>query len=169
MKRTATILVAAALVVTACQSASEQLSERLAEQVEGVNDVDIDIDTGQVKIETDDGSISIGGGELPDGFAVPLPDGYKVTGIFTTDDESVVGVSYPQDRFDELVAYFDAWTSGQPGDWETATMTLDQGEAGTMRSSSFYGGDMSIQVTDCFDVGAGTGVLNAACVNILNG
>ncbi len=169
MIRTATILVAAALVVTACQSASEQLSEQLAEQVEGVTDVDIDIDTGQIKIETDDGSMTIGGGELPDGFAVPLPDGYKVTSVFTTDDGSVVGVSYPQDRYDELVAHFDEWTSSQPEDWDTATMTLDQGTVGTMRSSSYYTSDMSIQVTDCFDVGAETGVLNAACVNILNG
>jgi len=169
MKRTAAIFVVATLVLTACQSASEELSEQLAEQVAGVSDVEIDTDTGLVKIETDEGSISIGGGELPDGFGVPLPDGYKVTGVFTTDDESMVGVSYAKDRFDELVAYFDAWTSGQPGDWESATMTLDQGAAGTMRSSSFYGGDMSIQVTDCFDVGAETDVLNAACVNIING
>ncbi len=165
MKRTATILVAAALVVTACQSASEQL----AEQVEGVTDVDIDLDTGQIKIETDDGSMTIGGGELPDGFAVPLPDGYKEISVFTTDDGSVVGVSYPQDRYDELVAHFDEWTSSQPGDWDTATMTLDQGTVGTMRSSSYYTGDMSIQVTDCFDLSGGTDRLDAVCVNIMSG
>jgi hypothetical protein len=48
-------------------------------------------------------------------------------------------------------------------------MTFDQGTAGTMRSSSFYGADMSIQVTDCFLVDTGTDAFNAVCVNVISG
>lgn len=166
MKRTATIIVAAVLVVTACQSASEQL----AEQVAGVNDVDIDTDTGQIRIETDEGSLSIGGGELPDGFPIPVPDGGDVMSVFTSGDQAAATVSYARDRYDELVRFYDEWTEGQSGDWNTGSSSFAQGGQ-TMRSSSWFGSDtgidISIAVTDCFGLSGDSDEFDAVCVNLV--
>ncbi len=89
--------------------------------------------------------------------------------VFTSNDESSITVSYPPDRYDELASHFDEWTSGQPGEWNTQTMTLDQGTSGVMRSSTWFEGAVTISVTDCFDFNLDTDNFNAVCVNIING
>lgn len=169
MKRTAIFFFAAALVLTACQSASEKLAEQIIEQSAGVSDVDIDIDTdtGEINIVTDEGSISIGGGELPDDLAVPLPDGYSVTSVFSSPDGSAVSVTYAPDRWDELVSFFEDWAGGQSGDWNSTSSSFDSGSGQTQRMSGWYGETVSITVSDCFiDVGD---VFDAVCVNVLSG
>ncbi len=72
MRRTTALFIAVALVLTACQSATEKLTERALEQAISASDIDFDVDTGEIKIETDDESISIGGGELPGGSRLPF-------------------------------------------------------------------------------------------------
>ncbi|MDK1010638.1 MAG: hypothetical protein QGM46_04985 [Actinomycetota bacterium] len=56
MRRTTALFIAVALVLTACQSATEKLTERALEQATGASDIDFDVDTGEIKIETDDES-----------------------------------------------------------------------------------------------------------------
>ena len=167
MKRTAIIFIAAALVLTACQSASEKLTEQILEEAVGGGDVDINTDTGEIKIVTDEGSISIGGGDLPDDLAVPLPDGYSVTSVFSSPDGSAVSVSYAPDRWDELVSFFDDWAGGQSGDWSSNSATFDSGDGQAQRSSGWYGETTSITVSDCY-VEAGD-AFDAVCVNIISG
>lgn len=171
MKRIAPIVFAAALVLSACQSASETIAEQLAEQVEGVENVEFDADTGTVKVETDSGLLSVGGGELPGDFPIPVPDGGDVLSVFTSDGQAAATLTYPAERYEELVAFYDEWTSGQPDEWVSETATVDAGGQ-TMRSSSWYGNiaeaDAGVFVTDCVDI-TGSSEFNAACVNVTVG
>ena len=137
MKRFVPVVLGVSLILAACQSASETIAEQLAEQVEGVDNVEIDTDTGQVKIETDEGSVTIGGGELPDDFPVPLPDGYQVASVFTADGTSAVSLAYPEGDFDEIVAFFDDWTSSQPTTWTKSTSSVS-GDEGTIDSANWF-------------------------------
>lgn len=141
MKRMAIGFVALTLVLTACQSAAENLAEniteQIAEQVDGVGDVDIDLDSGQISLETEDGAITIGGGEMPDGFAIPAPDGYKVTSVFTNDESASVSLAYAGADFDKLVTFYDDWTASQSSEWSKSTSSIS-GDEGTINSTSWF-------------------------------
>ena len=172
MKRIAIGLVASALALTACQGASEVIAEQIAEQTDGVDNVEIDADTGEVKIETDEGDITIGGGEIPDDFPVPVPDGGEVMTVFASPDGGSVTVSYAIDRYDDLVSYYNDWTNGQPGEWNLNTATYTAGDQ-TTRSTSWFGTtaneDVAITVVDCYDLTGDTDNYNAACVTVISG
>lgn len=66
------------LTLTACGEAAERAAEEAAENaIEDANggNADVDIDGDEVTIENSDGSVVVGGGDLPEGFpedAVPL-------------------------------------------------------------------------------------------------
>lgn len=167
MRRILVVLVAMTLVLAACQSSGEQISEQLAEQIDGVDEVDINADTGEVKIETDDGSISIGGGEIPDGFPIPAPDGYEVQAVFTSDTEGSVSLVYPQDRFDELAAFYGDWTAGQPGDWANNTNSYNTADGQSVRNTTWFSDTSSVTVFDCS--GGQSADINMACVTLLSG
>jgi hypothetical protein len=137
MKRFVPVVLGLTLILAACQSASETIAEQLAEQVEGVDNVEIDTDSGQVKIETDEGAVTIGGGELPDDFPIPLPDGYQVVSVFTAEGTSAVSLAYPEGNFDDIVAFFDDWTSSQPNAWTKSTSSVSGGE-GTIDSANWF-------------------------------
>lgn len=149
MKKLAIVVAAVALMVSACQAASEQLTEQILEQQDGVSDVEIDAGSGQVSLETDEGSISIGGGEIPSGFAIPFPDGYDVASVFDTDSDTAVTVTYPADRYDEIVAFFENWTSGQAGEWNHASNTFDSADGQTIRSTSWIQDGTQVAAMDC--------------------
>jgi len=169
MRRYSLVAVAAVLVLSACQSASEVLTEQIAEQVEGVDNVEIDTESGEVSIETDEGSISIGGGELPDGFPVPLPDGYEVTTVFTSDQESLVAVTYPPDRYDELASFLNGWTESQPGEWSHTSNTIDTAAGKVIRNEVWHTDDTTLSIVDCQAFSPDGGVADAACVNVQSG
>jgi hypothetical protein len=167
MKRFAVVLLGMVFVLAACQSAGEQLSEQLIEQVDGVDDVNINSDTGEVNVVTDDGSITIGGGEIPDGFPIPAPDGYEVLAVFTSDSEGSVSLLYPQDRFDELSSFYVDWTGSQPGEWSNSTNTFNTADGETVRNSSWFSDTSSVTVTDCS--GGQSSDIDMACVTLITG
>jgi hypothetical protein len=51
-------------------------------------------------------------------FAIPAPEGGAVARIPGGPQATVYVITYPSDRFDELVAYYDEWTSDEPDDYE---------------------------------------------------
>jgi hypothetical protein len=167
MKRFSVFFIALTLVLAACQSAGEQLSEQLIEQVEGVDDFNVNTDTGEVNIETDEGSISIGGGEIPDGFPIPAPDGYEVLAVFTSDSDGSVSLMYPQDRFDELAAFYTDWTAGQPGEWTSSTNTYNTADGETVRNASWFSDTSNVTVSDCS--GGQSSDIDMTCLTLLNG
>lgn len=167
MKRFAIVIALLAVIATACGAANEELAEQIIERSGGGEaDVDLDLDTGQVSVETDEGSFSVGGGEIPDGFPVPFPDGGSVQSVFTSDTAASVSLAYPKDRFDELVAYYEAWTADQGGEWSTSSFTNDDGSGGVVRGHSWWqGADVNLGVTDCFSLDGEGDTTNAACVS----
>lgn len=90
---------AAALTIViatpACGKVADKVSERAAEEAAeaaagGDAEVDLDPDGGSIAIETEDGSISGGVGEVPADWPddVPLPDGLEVGLGSSVDDPS---------------------------------------------------------------------------------
>ena len=154
MKRIALGFVALTLVLTACQSAAEVITEQAIEEAVG-GDVKVDTDSGEVSVETDDGAITIGGGELPEGFPIPLPDGYDVAAVFTSDRSSTVSVSYPNGDFAAIQAFFDDWTSAESDEWSTSTSSIS-GDDGAVEFANWTtaSGDASSGIamrSQCFD------------------
>jgi hypothetical protein len=162
-----------AIVAAACGSVAENVSERIVEQaIESQGDGDVNVefnDDGSVdlSVEGEDGnSISIGSNvPIPDELTIPVPDGGSATASGTDGSYVFVALTYPQDRYDELVAFYDAWTEGTGGEWARSQSTLDMG-GDTMRTAQWSEGPTAITVTDCFSVSGEGDSLNAACVTV---
>ncbi|MCZ7532128.1 MAG: hypothetical protein M5U23_01750 [Acidimicrobiia bacterium] len=167
MRQVVVLLAVVAVVIAGCSSPSETIAENLVGNVDGVNDVDINSDTGEIKVETDDGSISIGGGEVPSDLFVPLPDGYDVQAVVKTDDGTSVSVAYDQDRFDELASYFNDWTSSDSPDWENSSITMDQGGS-NFRTENWSMSSSTINLADCVTAESTDGKPNAVCVLVIS-
>jgi len=175
MKRVAIVVAVLALVLAACQSISENIAENITEKalegIEGVDGVDIDTETGQVSIETDEGAVTIGGGQMPDGFAIPAPDGYKVTSVFESDGSAAVSLVYSGGDFDAIVAFYDDWTASQSSEWSKSSSSIST-EEGSLDSANWSSSegvgfigvsnqclvfDSSIDTENCIGVNLNTG------------
>jgi len=101
------LLISGLLVLAAC-SPGEELAEQIAESQEGVDDVEIDEDSGEFSVESEEGSATFGGGELPDDFPVDMPDGGDVQSVIEQEDAVIVSVSYDND-FSAIADHFQGW------------------------------------------------------------
>lgn len=128
------VVVVVMLVVAGCAKAAEQvLEEAIEQQIEnegGSGEVDIDLDDdGGVSIETEEGSIQIGGNEIPDDFLLPIPDYEELMGVTTfTGDETGASVSltFDPDDFDEVVELYADFFSDQG--WEVGQTDTSSGD-----------------------------------------
>lgn len=161
------MIVLVALLVAACGSAIEGLTEEAIERGleasgEDVGDVDINIDedSGEFSVESDDGSFSFGGGEVPEGLTIELPDGGEVVSSLTTNDIVQVSLQYPDDEFDDLVGFYD----GRLADWDRSESTFTN-DGTEIRNVSWRGEENQtfVQVVTCFDM---DGEATLACVTI---
>ena len=111
------------LTLSACSGAD--VAEGILENQEGVGDVEIDENNGSVVIEVEDedggGSAVIGGGDVPDGFPIPVPDGGTVVSVFTQDADAIVTLTYPASEYDSLVATYQDFVDGTGGEVSTFT------------------------------------------------
>lgn len=100
-----------ALVLVACGNAAETIAERAIEADSG-GDVDVDFsnDGETVSVEFDDedggGSATFGGGDVPDGFPIPVPNGGEVIQVVETPEQTVVAIQWPMSEFDSLVEVY---------------------------------------------------------------
>ena len=109
------VIVVVALIAAGCGKAAETVIENAIEnqlEEEGGGDVNIDLDEdgGVVSIETDEGSMSIGGTEIPDDFRLPLPDYDEVVGVITQTGDfasSMVTLSFDPDDFDDVAELYE--------------------------------------------------------------
>ena len=168
------MVIGIALMAAACGGAVDKISAEIAEKaIEASGDGAVDVEVSgegddlSVSIETEDGSVSIGGGsELPDDLRIPMPDGGSVTTSGSQDSAAFVAVEFSQDRYDELVSFYENWTASDDEDWEASTATIDMGGE-TQRSAQWFAGSSAILVSDCFSLsGDGDGGLSSACVSI---
>lgn len=106
-----------ALVASAC-GGSDTVAEQIAEQASGVDNVEISDDSVAIEFETEEGQASavIGGGEVPDGAPMPIPDGGDVQSSVSAAGNASVTISYPGDRFDELVSLYEEWAAAATWD-----------------------------------------------------
>ena len=158
--RRGSVLVVIALLAAACGNVAENVVERVAENAmesEGGGDVDVDLDDdgGSVRIQTDEGEISIdagSGGEVPDGFEMPVPDGGEVVGTmsFSAADGSRTSVTleYPPSALDDLVEtyeeYFDSFEgsfSSQSSDSGSQFWSWGTADGAVTAAISAYDGD----------------------------
>lgn len=183
------------LLISACggQSAEEALLEEILENSgEDIGDIDIgsgddgdfsiniqgedgeDIsvtgsgDDGnfEITVEGDEGeTMTFGGGDIPEGLTVPVPDGGEVTMSLTSDQDISVALQYPQSAFDQVVAFYDSNldSSSDSVDRYESTMSTEQG---TVRSVNWNEKAYAwvVTVSDCY--GSGSSELNAACLTI---
>lgn len=161
------LLAAFAIVVAGCSSPSDTIAENIAGNIDGVNDIDINSDTGEIKVETPEGPISIGGGDVPSDLFVALPGGYDVQAVVETDSGTSVSVAYDQGRYDELVSYFSDWTSSDSPDWEHGSINMDQGGS-NFRTDNWSMSDRAINVSDCLTAESTDEKPNAACVIVIS-
>ncbi len=95
------------LLLAAC-SPGEELTEQIAGSQEGVGDVEIDENSGEVSVESDEGSATFGGGELPDDFPIDMPEGGEVQSVIEQEDAVIVSVSCTDD-FSAIADHFQGW------------------------------------------------------------
>ena len=173
----AAAMIGCVLVATSCGAAAEKLSEEAAERaIESASGGDVELDVSgdgeefTVNVESEDGTFSVGSDvEIPSELEIPVPDGGSATSAGTQGDAAFVSLTYPIERYEELVDFYDDWTSGTGDEWDTNTTTFEM-DGQTQRSASWSetGAGSYIAVNDCFDVfGDGDGTnLNGACVTI---
>ncbi len=169
------VLIGLALVVTACGAAVEKLSEEAVEQAiesGGGGDVELDMsgegDDFTVKVDSEDGSFSVGSGvEVPEQLQTPVPGGGSATTAGTQDDDVFVAIQYPGDQYEQIVAFYDDWTASTGSEWSTSTSTMEL-DGQTQRSASWSSDDggVYLYVGDCMDFSSEGDSLNATCVTI---
>jgi hypothetical protein len=153
MGRTAAVMGAFALLLTACGGG--ELAEQIIESQEGVGDIEIDESSGTVVVEIEDeegdASISIGGGEIPDDFPVPVPEGGTVQSVVTMDTGASLSMLFPSDEFESLKDFYSSWASGESDDVTTFESSNPKAASWTFRDGQ------TEYVVSLADVG-GTGV-----------
>lgn len=171
MRKTSLVAIGiGALLAAACGNVSENIAERITEEAleaEGGGDVDIDFDSDgsfEVNVESDDGSFTIGGGEIPSELTVPIPSGGEVQSSFVAEGDVAVSVAWPASEYDSLVAFYEDWTSSQSTEYSKNTSTFES-DGTTLRNTGWYSGeaDVTISVNDCYSM-SGDGL--DACVTI---
>lgn len=107
----AALLVALALAVGGCSSGTDKATEKSIEKAAEDNgkDVDVDVDGDEIKVETSDGTLTAGTGELPKGYPkdeVPVLDGEVAVGMEADGGWSVTIKSdkSPEDALAEAVS-----------------------------------------------------------------
>ena len=141
------------LVLGACSGG--EIAEEVIENQEGVQDVDIDEDSGEINIDTDDGSATFGGGEIPDGFPIDVPDGGEVQAVIESDGGASVTIVYPG-GYDDIVAFYESWVNDSGMEVANRTESsnpsvvdwiLTTGDGGGAQISVADVGDGSVNVT----------------------
>ena len=184
------MLIALVLAIAGCggQSAEEQVLEQLLEGGEnGISDIDIDADTGEINIsiegedggdvsisgsgedddftmvvEGEDGEVmTIGSGEIPEGLQVPVPDGGTILTTFSSGEDLMAMLEYPASQFDQLVSVYDGVLNGDEVQRTESTYSTDDG---TMRSVAWYGDVVFVTLNDCHSTD--TGELDSVCLQI---
>lgn len=100
--------------------------------------------------EEGEGSISFGGGEIPDDFPVPVPDGGDVQQVSSTPDGASVSLFFPSDEFDSLKEFYSDWANGQSAEVSTFESTNPLAASWNFRDGQT---DYNISLSDIGDLG----------------
>jgi len=146
------------LSVTGCAKAAEKVTEKAIENASGGDaNVDISNNGGTVQVQTDQGSATFGGGEIPDSIDVDLPSGGNVVSSIEADSGATVMVEYPDANFDDIVATLQSWVDAQPDDYTAFTSS-----GGGIQNQTWASDTTAISVQTCTTTSGGQGV----CVSV---
>ncbi len=163
----AVALTALVLLMAGCQSASETISEEILENIDGVDDVEIDEDSGEIRLETEDGSFSFGGGEIPDGLDIAVPDGGEVLVTLDAPDGISVSLEFDIDSFESVVEFYEGWVASDSGEWESNSASFTSAEGVALKSETWIGDGRSIHITNCPSSVDTSGDVRATCVTLV--
>jgi len=161
MKKAIVICLAVLLAVplTGCAKAAEKVAEKAIENASGGDaNVDLSNNGGTVKVETEEGSATYGGGEIPDSIDVSFPSGGTVLVSTDTTTESSVMVQYDGASFDDIVAELQNWVDGSGEEYEQMSIT-----AGGVQSQTWTSDTTSIGVQTC---ASDSDSMDAVCVYV---
>lgn len=172
-RRWVILFAATAMIAAACSSAVDNTAERIVEKAiesQGQGNVDVELnDDGGVSlsVEGEDGNSVNFGNEVPvpDELTIPIPDGGKATVSGSDGSNVFVSVTFAKDRYDELISFYDDWTTGSGDDWSRSESTLDVGGE-SMRTAMWNQGDSVISVADCFSMESGSDSFDAVCLGV---
>lgn len=154
MKRNLIAFTALVFALAAC-SPGGTLSEQVLEGQEGIENIEIDEVTGEVKIEVEGegdeegGSFVIGGGEVPDDFAIDVLGGGEIEGVFQQPGSDSVSLVYSA-SFDEVKSFYENWVASsgfaetyklESSDPKQINWALSDGEAATYSITVSEGAD----------------------------
>lgn len=149
----AALLLTAGVLSVAAGCSTDDIADKVAEKAAEASsgedtNVDIDSETGEIKVETDDGTFeaSSGTSELPDDWPseVPLPDDYTLTGStsFSSDDGTTFTVGGEVD--DGTATFAEVTEAFVDGGWtETQKSTGNMGE-GTSSSAMYENSTLQV-------------------------
>jgi hypothetical protein len=100
----------------------------------------------------------------PENLTILLPDGGTVTGSVSDTGYAHVFVEYSADRYDEIFAFYDDWTSSDSRDWSGGD-SYDESQGQTVRGAIWDSTASRIGISDC-KAGGGAGEFDAVCVQI---
>ncbi|MEA3511146.1 MAG: hypothetical protein U9R51_06900 [Actinomycetota bacterium] len=142
MKKLASFALATAITVAACSTASDIAMERIVESDESISGVAID--DGEITVEFDEseggGSLTVGGGEIPDGFPLPVPDGGVIESSFGQGGTFGLFVRYPRSEYEALYSFYEQWVDENADTVLANTKTADprtDGWIGEIGDASF--------------------------------
>jgi hypothetical protein len=151
---------------SACGAASEEATERMVDAAVG-SDADVDLDDGQVSIETEDGSFSTGGGEVPETWPedIPLPDLEDITSSEVQDASGAASVTLTGRTdlsVDEAEAFFaealESWTQASRSAVGTDVVQViyDLGDRSVLVGITDDGDAVTITLTHIDETGGGS-------------
>ncbi len=143
----AVIGAASLLVLASCASVTENLTENIAEEAieralesesDGNVEIDLDLDGDSgdggfsVTVEGEDGTESLDMGSnasVPDELIVPVPSDGKVAMSMSDENEGHPFIStiviFNEDRFEELVDFYENWLDDEGYSYDRTTMEFD--------------------------------------------
>ncbi len=140
--RCAALVAATTSLLVGCGAAAEKVSEKATEKmVEQQTGGNVDIDTdgdGSVEIETEDGSMSFGTGEVPEEWPddIDLPDDLEVQSGTTSDSSDgrlVALVGATDETPEELLARY----KDELADWEISGESTSSGGGSTLTGAQW--------------------------------
>ncbi len=118
-------------------------------------------------LETEDGSISVGGGQdLPGRLELPVFDGGDTVSVFELSDEIAVVLSYPEDAFATIEAFYESQMEGRSG-FEHSSFEVESADGVKIRNVAWLNNDANetVTITTCPDFTGGAG--RVTCVTLI--
>lgn len=136
-----------------CGKAAEKFAEKATEKVtekaieaESGGDANVDIGKdGKVQIDTEDGSLSIGTGEIPDSWPsdVPLPEDLDIVSSLATQDGSILAGSTASMNDAEVMEFYEEALGG----WTASSRANDMTATGNFSSAQYEQGERVLSIT----------------------